>query len=141
MVLCHYLRHEDGHFVGRIELTRFLAGISCKVANEILIDITKHVVVLRAVGWNVLNELYKVFQRTCLAGRILSEFAQTSLQGLEYAVIDRLVVGAYQSVERVECHREVSYGKVAVGQQPRGEEVFVFDEISDIVLAIVNDYL
>ena len=141
VVLCHYLRQEDGYFMGGIELTCLLAGIGSKIANEVFIDVAQHIVVLRTVGRDVLDELDEVFQRTCLAGRILSEFAQTRLQGLEDAVIDRLVVGAHQAVEGVECHREVGHGKAAVGQQPRGEEVFVFNEVADVVPAIVDDDL
>ena len=88
----------------RIELARLLAGIGGEVANEIFIDIAQHIIVLRTVGGYVLDELDEVFQRTCLACWVLAQLAQTCLQCLEDAVIDRLVVGADQSVERVECH-------------------------------------
>ena len=78
--------------MGRIELTRFLSCIGCEIADEIFIDIAQHIIVLRTVGGYVLDELDEVFQCACLAGRVLSKFTKTSLQGFEDTVIYSLIV-------------------------------------------------
>ena len=40
-----------------VELASLLAGIGGEVANQILIDVAQHVVVLRAIGGDVLYQL------------------------------------------------------------------------------------
>ena len=89
----------------RVELARLLAGIGSKVAYKVFVDVAKHVIVLRTVGRNVLDELYEVLQGACLACRILAKLAQSCLQSLEDTVVDSLVVGADKAVEGVKCHR------------------------------------
>ena len=75
-----------------IEFASLLAGIGSKIAYQIFIYIAQHIIVLRTVGGYVLDELDEVFQCACLAGRVLSKFAKTSLQGFEDTVIYSLIV-------------------------------------------------
>ena len=139
MMLGHDFRHEDGHLVRCIEFASLLAGIGCKIANQIFIYIAQHVIVLRTVGRNIPDQLDEVFQGTGLACRVFAQLAQSCLQTLEDAVIYGLVVGTDQAVEGVQRHRHIGYGKGAVGLQPCGEEVLVFDEVAYVVLAVVDD--
>ena len=44
--------------MGRVELTGFLSGAGGEVADEVLIDVSEHVVVLFAVGRYVLDKCY-----------------------------------------------------------------------------------
>ena len=61
MVFCHNLRHKDSYLMWRIELTSLFACIGGEVTNQIFINIAKHVIVLTAIGRNILNEFYEVF--------------------------------------------------------------------------------
>ena len=125
----------------RIELTGLLARIGGKVADEIFIDIPQHVIVLRPIGRDVLDKADEVFQRARLAGRILTQLAQSGLQRFEDAVINMLITVADEPVESIERRTEVCHIEVAVRLQPCREEVFIFDEIADVLFAIVNRHL
>ena len=61
MVFCHNLRHKYSYFEWCIELTSLFACIGGEVTNQIFINIAKHVIVLTAIGRNILNEFYEVF--------------------------------------------------------------------------------
>lgn len=54
------LRHELGHFVGRVEFPGLLARIGGEIADEVFIDVAQHVVVLPAVHGDVLDEMDEV---------------------------------------------------------------------------------
>ena len=139
MMFGYDFRHEDRHLVRSIEFASLLAGIGSKIAYQIFIYIAQHIIVLRTVGRNIPDQLDEVFQGTGLACRVFPQLAQSCLQTLEDAVIHGLVVGTDQTVERVQRHRHIGNGKGAVGLQPCGEEVLVFDEVAYVVLAVVDD--
>ena len=53
-------RHEQRDLVRRIELPCFLAGVGSELADEVLVDIAKNVVVLLAVHGNLIDEMDEV---------------------------------------------------------------------------------
>ena len=74
----------------RIELPSFLTGVGGKVADQVLIDEAKHVVVLATVHRNVLDEVDEVASSLGLAACIGAELGETGLQRVEDAVEDAL---------------------------------------------------
>ena len=79
MMLCYNLRHQYRYLVRSVEFTGFLSGIGCKITDEILINITQHIVILTAIGRNIFNELNQILQSTGLRRRIFTQFAQSGL--------------------------------------------------------------
>ena len=56
-----------------IEFASLLAGIGCKIANQIFIYIAQHIIVLRTVGRNIPDQLDEVFQGAGLACRVFAQ--------------------------------------------------------------------
>ena len=114
MVLCHNLRHDHCHLVRSVELTSLLAGIGSEVADKELIDVTQYVIVLRAIGRNILNELDKTLQRLCLRTWVIAQLAETFTQGLEDAVIDTRIVLAHQTLEVAQSLAQCLYAEAGI---------------------------
>ena len=66
MVFSHNFRHQDSHFVRRIELSGLFPGIGCKVTDKVFIYISQHVIVLASIGRYIFYQLYQILQCTCL---------------------------------------------------------------------------
>ena len=138
MVFGHNLRHDHRHLVGRIELTGLLAGTGGEVADEVLIDVAQHVVVLRAVGRDVLDEFDETVQRLGLRIRAVAQLAEASTQRLEDAIIYRGIVLAGQTFKAVECFAQCLHGEDGIFLEPCAEQILVFDEEADVLLAFGN---
>ena len=137
VMLRHNLRHHHRHLVGRIELARLLAGTGCKVADEVFIDVAQHIVVLRAVGRDVLDELDKPLQCLGLRTRVVAQLAESLAQGLEDAVIYTGVVLAHQSLKTAESLAERLHAEPGV-VDPSAEEILVLDEEADMLLTFLD---
>lgn len=98
------LRHELGHFVGRVEFPGLLARIGGEIADEVFIDVAQHVVVLPAVHGDVLDEMDEVAHGAGLGAGAVPQMAQTGLEGLEDALKEFPVVVAEEAGE---CGRAV----------------------------------
>ena len=61
MMFCNNLRHKYSYLMWCIELTSLFTCIGCEVTNQVFINIAKHVIVLTAIGRNILDEFYEVF--------------------------------------------------------------------------------
>ncbi|EJX10407.1 hypothetical protein EVA_01328 [gut metagenome] len=140
VMFCHDFRHEDSYFMRRIELTRLFPCIGSKVTDQILIHIAQHVVVLTAIGGNILDQFDKPFQRLGLCRGIGTQFAQSGLQGFEDVLIHTLVLRTHQAVETVEGCTQVAHVEIAVALQPSAKEVLVLDKVADVVLTEINHH-
>ena len=118
----------------RIELASFLAGIGGEVADQVLIDEAKHVVVLATVHRDVLDEVDEVAGGLGLATCVGAELGETGLQRVEDAVENALAGRVDVAAKGREGVANVRNLEVAAFGDPGGEEVVVGDEVAALAL-------
>lgn len=77
----------------RIKLTGLLARIGGEVADEILVDKAKHIVVLAPIHRNVLDEVDEITSSLGPTPCVGAKLGETGLQRVEDAVEDALAGG------------------------------------------------
>ena len=118
----------------RIELAGFLTGVGGEVADEVLVDEAKDVVVLATVHRDVLDEVNEVASGLGLAPCVGAELGETGLQRVEDAVEDALAGRVDVAAKGREGVANVRNLEVAALGDPGGEEVFVGDEVAALAL-------
>ena len=136
-----YLAHEHGDFVRRIELACFLTGVGGEVADQVLVDEAKHVVVLATVHRDVLDEVDEVASGLGLAPCVGAELGETGLQRVENAVEDALAGRVDVAAKSRESVANVRNLEVAALGDPGGEEVFVGDKVAALALDELDRFL
>lgn len=67
----------------RVELTGLFTGISGKIADEVFINKAENIVVLLAIGRDILNKLNQFADCLGLIAGAVTKFAQTGFQRIE----------------------------------------------------------
>lgn len=138
MVFGHDFRHDHSHLVRRIKFACLLAGTGGEIADEKFIDIAEYVVVLGAVGGDVLDEIDEFPESFGLRSGVVAELAETFTQGFEDAAINGGKVGIQKAVEIAQCRAQRGNIEVGIFPEPGGEEVFIGNEEADFVLAFLD---
>ena len=125
----------------RIELAGFLTGVGGEVADEVLVDEAKDVVVLATVHRDVLDEVNEVASGFGLAPCVGAELGETGLQRVEDAVEDALASRVDVAAKGREGVANVRNLKVAAFGDPGGEEVLVGDEVAALALDELDRFL
>ena len=118
----------------RVELASFLTGVGGEVADQVLIDEAKHVVVLATVHRDVLDEVDEVASGLGLATCVGAELGEARLQRVEDAVENALAGRVDVAAKGREGVANVRNLEVAAFGDPGGEEVVVGDEVAALAL-------
>jgi hypothetical protein len=113
-----------------IELAGLFAGVDGKVADEVLVDETEHIVVLPAVHRDVLDEIDEVAGGLGLAASIGSQLGEAGLQRVEDAVENALACWVDVAAEGGKRITDIRYIEVPALCHPGGEEIVVGDEVA-----------
>lgn len=125
----------------RVELAGFLTGVGGEVADKVLVDEAKHVVVLATVHRDVLDEVDEVASGLGLAPCVGAELGEAGLQRVEDAVEDTFAGRIDVAAKSIEGIANVRNLEVAALGDPGGEEVLVGDEVTAFALDELDRFL
>ena len=135
----HYFGHEQRNLVGRVELARLFSGIGGKHADEVFVNEPQNVVVLPAVHGDDIYQLDKIADGLCLRAGAVAKLGKPGLQGIKNAVEDFFVRGVNEAAEGRERVAYIGHVKVSAHFKPGGKQVFVGDEVANVLLDGLDD--
>ena len=117
-----------------IKLTCFLSCIGSKLTDKVLIDESKHIVVLSSIHRYILYQRKKITHSTSLLCIRSAQLLQASLQCVEYSRKHLLVSRRYQSCKSRQGITYIGNLEIKVFACPSGIKVVISNEIAQIVL-------
>ena len=131
--------HEQRYLMRRVKLPGLFSRVGRKVADQIFVNKAQDIVVLFAVGGDILNQLNQLADGFGLAAGGVAKFAQAGFQGVENFAENLFLCFADQAVERGESGSDIIHGEAAALCQPGGEEMLVGDKIPEAKLTVAYE--
>lgn len=125
--------------MGRVKFSGFLTGVGGEIAHKVFVDVAQHVVALPSVCGDNIQQGQEVADIAGLLGGVLPEVAEAAFQRVEYAAEDFLMGFADEAAEGGERRLHVADGKVRPFPYPRGEKIFIRDEVAKIGLEVLHE--
>ena len=126
--------HQLRDFGRRVEFAGLLACIGGEIADEVLVDETKHVIILTTIHRNVFNEINQISRGLGLASRVGAEFGKSSLQRVENTIEHFPMRRIDIAGERRKRITHIGNLEIVALLDPRGEQVVIGDEITTFAL-------
>ena len=131
---CDDFAHQLGDLGRCVEFTGLLARIGGKIADEIFVNESEHVIILTAIHRNVLNEINQVSCGLGLAPRIGAKLGKSGLQGVENTVEHSLTRWIDVAGERRKRITHVGNLEIVALFDPCGKQVVIGDEVAALIL-------
>ena len=126
--------HQLRDFGRRVELAGLLACIGGEIADEVLVDETKHVIILTPIHRNVFNEINQISRGLGLASRVGAKFGKSGLQRVENTIEHFPMRRIDIAGERRKRITHIGNLEIVALLDPCGKQVVIGDEVAALTL-------